>query len=196
MRYFSARVFNPALEIKKRPFKQEERTMMKKKMQEALNNQINEELYSSYIYEAMVAYFEEENLPGCAQWMRLQADEEIAHARKIRDYLFERGARVKLQAIKEPPLKWASALDAFEAAYKHECHISECIDKLASLAQKEEDHATRNFLEWFIAEQVEEEANADNMVQQLKRAKDAPGALFMIDREAGQRQAGGGEEEA
>ncbi len=161
--------------------------MMKKKVQDAFNAQINEELYSSYLYAAMRAAFEGMNLKGYANWMRLQVEEELFHARKFTDFVFERGGNVELKAIKQPPAKWDSPLAMFEAAYKHECHISECINKLATLAMKEDDHAARVFLEWFVTEQVEEEANADAMVQNLKLMKDAPGGLFMLDREAGQR---------
>lgn len=161
--------------------------MLKKKLQDALNTQINEELFSAYLYASMRAYFESLNLSGFSNWMRIQVEEELFHARKFMGYLFERGGDVKLKAIKEPQAKWASPLDAFEAAYKHECHITECINKLSTLALNEDDHATRIFLEWFVTEQVEEEANADGIVQQLRMVKDAPGGLFMLNREAGQR---------
>lgn len=164
--------------------------MMKQEMADALNNQVNEELYSAYIYAAMVAYFEEVNLKGFAHWMRLQTKEELSHAEKIVEYLFERGARVKLAAINEPPVEWNNPLEVFEAAYAHECHISDCINKLSSLAIKLEDHATRVFLQWFVEEQVEEEANADDMVQQLKLVEESRGGLFMLDRQASQRTEG------
>ncbi len=163
--------------------------MIKTEMAEALNNQVNEELYSAYIYASMVTYFEETNLKGFAHWMRLQTAEELAHAQKIVEYLFDRGGRVKLQAIKEPPAEWDSPLAVFEAAYEHECHISDCINKLSSLAMKLDDHATRVFLEWFVSEQVEEEANADDMVQQLKLVEASRGGLFMLDKQAAQRAA-------
>ncbi|HPO15735.1 MAG TPA: ferritin [Candidatus Hydrogenedentes bacterium] len=161
--------------------------MMKKKLQDAFNAQINEELYSAYLYAAMRAAFESMNLKGYANWMRLQVEEELFHARKFMEFIFERGGEVELKAIKQPQAQWDSPLAMFEAAYRHECHISECINKLSTLAMKEDDHAARIFLEWFVTEQVEEEANADGMVQNLKLMKDAPGGLFMLDREAGQR---------
>jgi ferritin len=163
--------------------------MLKPTVEQALNQQINEELYSSYLYASMVGYLENANLSGYATWMRIQVQEELEHAQKISHFLMERGGRLRLLAIQEPEHEWPSPLAAFEAAYAHECHISGCFDKLATLAINEEDHATRTFLEWFISEQVEEEANADKNVQQLKLAEGAPGALFMLDREAGQRPA-------
>lgn len=161
--------------------------MIKQKMVDALNAQINEELYSAYLYAGMRAYFESTNLKGFGNWMRIQVEEELFHVRKFMNFIFERGGEASLKAIKAPTMKWDSPLAAFEAAYKHECHISGCIDKLATLAMKEDDHAARVFLEWFVTEQVEEEANADAMVQNLKRMQDAPGGLFMLDREAGLR---------
>ena len=164
--------------------------MINKEMSDALNHQVNEELYSAYIYASMVTYFEEANLKGFAHWMRLQTKEELAHAQKIVEYLFDRGARVKMEAVEEPPSDWDSPLAVFEAAYKHECHISDCINKLSSLAIKLDDHATRVFLQWFVEEQVEEEANADDMVQQLKLVEASRGGLFMLDKQAAGRTEG------
>ncbi len=161
--------------------------MIKKEMLEALNAQVNEELYSAYLYAAMRAYFEAQNLKGFSNWMRIQTEEELFHARKIVEFIFERGGHAAFKAIKGPDADWASPLDAFKASYKHECHISECINKLATLALKHDDHAARVFLEWFVTEQVEEESNADQMVQNLTRMQDAPGGLFLLDREAGAR---------
>ena len=163
--------------------------MIAKEIQDALNQQVNEELFSAYLYTSMVNFFEQSNLKGFAQWMRLQVQEELTHTQKIVEYLFERGGKLELKEIAAPQADWASPLAAFEAAYKHECHISDCINKLSSLATEKQDHATKIFLEWFVSEQVEEEANADDMVQQLKLVEGAPGGLFMLNREAGQRQA-------
>lgn len=165
--------------------------MISKTMEEAFNKQINEELASAYIYAAMANHFANTNLTGFAHWMRLQTDEELLHARKFRDHLIDRGGKVVLTAIAAPQNEWKSTLEAFEAAYKHERHISECINKLSTLAQKEHDHASHQFLEWFVAEQVEEEANADNVVQQLKLVEGAPGGLFLLDREMAKRPAAG-----
>lgn len=161
--------------------------MIGKKMEKALNEQINAEMYSSYIYLAMAAYFESENLPGCASWMRVQTQEENAHAMKLYDFVCERGGRVVLKAIEQPPKDWKSPLAAFEAAYKHEQFITGRINKLVDLALQEKDHATNAFLQWFVNEQVEEETSADAVIQNLKMAQKAPGAMFMIDRELGQR---------
>jgi ferritin len=161
--------------------------MIKQNVLEALNAQVNEELYSAYLYGAMRGWFEKKNLKGFANWMRIQTEEELFHVRKFMAFIFERGGELKLKAIKEPAGAWNATLDIFEAAYNHECHISECINKLSTLAVNEDDHATRVFLEWFVTEQLEEEANADEMVQNLKLMQDAPGGLFMLDREVGQR---------
>lgn len=161
--------------------------MMKAELQKAFNKQINEELYSAYLYMAMVNYFESENLGGFATWMRAQTVEELTHANKLIAYLHERGGDVKLEAIAKPTATWKGALDAMQAAYKHECHITDCINKLYSAATKAGDHAAAIFLNWFVNEQVEEEANADEIVQQLKLAKDAPGPMFMLNRELGAR---------
>jgi ferritin len=162
--------------------------MISDKMEQAINDQINAELYSAYLYYAMSAYFEEKNLAGFANWMRIQALEEQTHAHKFYNYLNERGGRVKLDAIKAPEMSWESPLKVFEAAYEHECYVSDRINKLVALAQEEKDYATNNFLQWYVEEQVEEEASADEIVQKLKMIEAAPGGLFMLDRELGQRQ--------
>jgi ferritin len=158
------------------------------KMQAALNRQINEELYSSYLYLAMAAYFHGLNLEGFAHWMHIQSGEENGHAMKFFHYIYERGSDVKLMALKEPQHEWASPLAAFQDAYHHEQHISGLINDLVNLALEEKDHATANFLQWFLAEQVEEEASADRIVRQLTMIADSPAALFMLDREMAQRQ--------
>ena len=158
--------------------------MIVKKMQDALNDQINAELYSAYIYLAMAAYFESENLSGFASWMRVQTQEETAHAMKIFDFVNERGGKVALKAIDEPPAEWKSPLVAFKAASEHEQYIT---GRINDLVIKEKDHATNAFLQWFVNEQVEEETSVDSVVQNLKMAEKAPGALFMMDRELGQR---------
>ncbi len=164
--------------------------MMTKKMGKALNDQINAELYSAYMYLSMSAYFEAQNLPGFAKWMRIQWQEEVMHALKIYDYVNERGDRVVLKSIDEPPSKWKSPLDAFQATYKHEQVVTGRIDDLVNMAATGKDHATNAFLQWFVTEQVEEEKSADEIVQKLKRISDAPGGLYMLDKELGQRQSG------
>lgn len=161
--------------------------MIGKKMQEALNEQVNAEFYSAYLYLSMVAYFESKNLSGFATWMRAQTQEEVMHAMKIYDYVNERGGRVTLKAIEGPPTEWDSPPAAFEAAYQHERKVTGLINDLVNLAIEEKDHAANTFLQWFVNEQVEEETSVDNVVQNLKMAQDAPGAMFMIDRELGQR---------
>ncbi len=161
--------------------------MMKADLQKAFNKQINEELYSAYLYAAMVNYFEEQNLKGFASWMRAQVVEELNHAAKLIAYVNERGGSVKLEAIAAPTSEWKTPLAAFEGAYKHECHISACINDLYSRAVKAGDNAASIFLNWFVSEQVEEESSVDEIVQQLKLTQGAPGALFMINRELGAR---------
>jgi len=161
--------------------------MISKKIEDALNDQINAEMYSAYLYLSMVAYFESVNLAGFATWMRAQAQEEMVHAMKIYDFVNERGGRVLLKSIDAPTTEWDSPLAAFEAAYAHEQLVTGRINDLVDLAVAEKDHATNAFLQWFVNEQVEEETSADNVVQNLKMAQNAPGALFMIDRELGTR---------
>ena len=161
--------------------------MISKKIEKALNKQINAELYSAYLYLSMVAYFESVNLPGFANWMKVQTQEELVHAMKIYDFVNERGGRVVLKAIEAPPTEWDSPLDAFEATYKHEQKVTGLINNLVNLAIEEKDHATNSFLQWFVNEQVEEESSVDKVAQKLKMVEKAPGGLFMIDSELGQR---------
>ena len=161
--------------------------MFSKKMEAALNAQVNEELFSSYIYLSMSAYLESVSLKGHANWMRMQAKEELVHAMKFYDYIIERGGKVVLDTIKAPQTKWKSSLDAFEDAYKHEQYITNKINKLVDLANSQKDHATSSMLKWFVDEQVEEEASADEIVQKLKLAKNSPNAVFMLDQELGKR---------
>ena len=161
--------------------------MISKKMEDALNNQVNAELYSAYLYLSMAACFESMNLPGFANWMRVQTQEETTHAMKIYDYICERGGRVMLKAIEAPPANWKSPLAAFEAALKHEQKVTGLINNLVNLAVAGKDHATQIFLQWFVSEQVEEEKSADEIVQKLKLTKNMPGALYMLDKEMGQR---------
>jgi ferritin len=161
--------------------------MIGKNIQTALNNQLTAELYSSYLYLSMSAYFQSVSLPGFANWMRVQAQEELVHAMKFYDFINERGGRVTLQPVEGPPKQWSSPLDAFENAYKHEQKVTGLINDLVNLAIKEGDHATNIFLQWFVTEQVEEEASADEVVQKLKLMGGAKGGLFMLDREMGQR---------
>ncbi len=157
--------------------------MLSPKMETALNGQINAEYYSSYLYLSMAAYFDSISLQGFANWMRIQNQEEMFHTLKFFDFVAERGSRVTLTAIEAPETQWDSPLAAFEATLAHEQHVTGLVNKLVDLAVEESDHATNNFLQWFVGEQVEEEATADGLVQQLRLMKDAPGGLFMMDRE-------------
>ena len=161
--------------------------MISKKMQEALNDQVTAEFYSAYLYLAMEAYFESVNLPGFANWMRVQTQEELTHGIKIYDFLNERGGRVTLKAIDQPPSEWASPLAVFEAAYKHEQKVTGLINALVNLAVTEKDHAANSFLQWFVDEQVEEEKSASDIVGKLKLIKDSPQGLYMLDQELAQR---------
>jgi ferritin len=161
--------------------------MISKKMEEALNGQVNAELYSAYLYLSMESYFKSLDLNGFANWMRVQTQEEIVHVMKIYDFINERGGRILLQAIEGPPTQWDSPRAVFEAAYAHEQKVTGLINALVDLAIKEKDHATHTFLQWFVNEQVEEEASADTIIQQLKMMESAPGGLFMLDRELAQR---------
>lgn len=167
-----------------------ESMIVKEKVEEAINKQINAELYSAYLYLAMSAYYSSQNLHGFANWMKLQAQEEVNHAMKLYDYLLERGGRPVLKAIDEPPKEWESPLAAFEEAYEHEKKVTEMINDLLKLATEENDYATMSMLQWFIDEQVEEEASTCEVVERLKLASGFGGGLFMIDRELAQRKSG------
>lgn len=161
--------------------------MISKNMEEALNGQVNAEMYSAYLYLSMESYFKSLNLNGFANWMRVQTQEEMVHAMKIYDFINERGGGVTLKAIDGPPTKWESPMAVFKAVYEHEQKVTGLINKLVDLAIEEKDHATNTFLQWFVNEQVEEESSADAIVQQMKMMGNAPGGTFMLDRELGQR---------
>jgi len=161
--------------------------MISKKMVKALNEQVNAELYSAYLYLSMEAYFKSLNLNGFANWMMVQTQEEASHAMKIYEFINERGGRIILKAIDDPETEWDSPLAVFKAVYEHEQKVTGLINNLVNLAIEEKDHATNTFLQWFVNEQVEEESSADDMVQQLKMMEQAPGGLFMLDRELAQR---------
>ena len=161
--------------------------MLSQKVQGALNDQINAEYYSSYLYLAMAAHCEAINLDGFGNWLRVQAQEEMVHAMKFFDFVLERGGRVELKPLEGPPSSWESPLVIFEATLEHEQYITGRINKLVDLAIAESDHASNAFLQWFVNEQVEEESSADAILQQLKLMQDAPGGLFMMDRELASR---------
>jgi ferritin len=169
--------------------------MLSDKMLSAVNEQINAELYSAYLYLSMAAYFEDENLPGFAGWMQVQAQEETEHAMRFFAYVNQQGGRVRLGAIKEPPGEWASAGAAFENVLEHEKKVTSLIHKLVEHARSENDYATEAFLQWFVNEQVEEEASADEILQKLRRVTDAPQGLLMLDGQLAQRKREGDETE-
>ena len=165
---------------------------MNERIQTAFNDQINEELFSSYVYLAMAAHFEGMNLDGFTNWMKQQAQEELQHAMRLFDHINRRGGRVVLKAIGEPPLEYGTPLQAFEKALAHEQHITGCINELYRVALEENDYPAQMELQWFIDEQVEEEENAGRVVEQLRMAGDNQSALLMLDRELGQRSGGPG----
>jgi ferritin len=164
--------------------------MLSKEMEKAFNDQINAELQSYYLYLSMSAWFTSQNLEGFASWMKVQGQEEVTHAMKFFDQIHERGNTVKLQAMEAPQATWKSPLDAFEAAYKHEQYITGRINNLVKMAMQENDYASNSFLQWFVDEQVEEEASALAVVDKLKMVSEQPGGLYMLDREMAERKAG------
>lgn len=161
--------------------------MIKQSVQDALNEQIKHELYSAYVYLSVSAYCEAINLPGFAHWMRAQSAEERDHAMKIYDFINDRGGRVRLQAIEQPPSDFGTPLQIAEKGLEHERMVTGYIERLYELAVKEGDYPTQVMLQWFISEQVEEEKNADLLVEQLKMVGDNRTALLMLDMELGKR---------
>ena len=161
--------------------------MINEKMEQALNEQLNAEYYSSYLYLSMAAYFESIDLPGFANWMTVQVEEEMFHARKFYNYIIERGGRVILRTIEAPLTEWKSPLDAFEATLAHEQKVTGLINDLVYLARDERDNASEIFLQWFVSEQVEEEDNVNTIIAQLRLIQDNPQGLFMLNKDLGQR---------
>ena len=161
--------------------------MINKAIEKLINEQINEEMFSAYLYMSMSSWFESQNLPGFANWMRVQTLEEMTHADKFYHHLIDRGGRALLKPIKGPDTEWASPLAVFEASYKHEQHITSLINNLVDKALSEKDHAANAMLQWFVTEQVEEEKNAEQVIQKLKMMGQAPGGMFMLDQELGLR---------
>jgi len=162
--------------------------LLDKAVEEAMNEQIKNELFSAYQYLSMAAYCESENLPGFAQWMRAQAREETAHAMKFYDFILDRNGRVLLRGIDEPVVGFGSPLEVFERALEHEKKVTTMIHDLYGLAVRKNDYASQTFLQWFVTEQVEEEKNAGDVVETLKMVGDKSEALFLLDRELGQRR--------
>lgn len=159
------------------------------KVEKALNDQIRWEFYSSYLYLSMSSWYESKGLRGFANWEFVQAQEEKDHAIKLYQYVISRGGRVKLQPIEAPPFEWESPIDAFTVSLHHEEKVTSLINDLVNLAIQEKDHATNNMLQWFVDEQIEEEADAGQIVEQLKMMdKDTGlGLLYMLDKELGTR---------
>jgi ferritin len=154
-----------------------------KKLEDAINDQINAEIYSAYLYLSMAAYFDSINLGGFSNWMKVQYEEEMFHAMKFYNFIDERGGRVLMKPIAGPETNWESPLAVYQHTYEHECEVSARINKLMDLAIEENDHMARELLHWFIAEQVEEESSADKIVNELKLVGDNGQGLLMIDRE-------------
>jgi len=162
--------------------------MLKKAVEEAINEQIKQEFSSAYVYLAMSAYFESKNFAGFAKWMRLQHEEELAHAMRLFDYVHDRGGQVALHGIEPPPTDFSGPLDVFEQALTAERTVTQLINDLYRLAGDEKDPATEVALEWFISEQVEEEKTAEEIVEKLKLIGNNGMGLFMLDQELGARQ--------
>jgi ferritin len=175
--------------MRRRIMEMESENAMNAKIENAFNGQLNAELFSSYLYLSMAAYFEDQNLKGIAHWMRMQAEEENMHGMKFFDFINERGGRVTLAKISEPKTEWSSPLDAFNETCNHEAKVTGLIHDLVDLSLKESDHAANAFLQWFVTEQVEEESAAQEIRDKLKMIGDNPVALFMVDQELGQRAA-------
>jgi ferritin len=164
--------------------------MMTPSLTDALNEQLKQELYSSYLYLQMSAYCDNLSLPGFAHWLRVQADEEREHAMKFYDFILDRDSKVALQALPQPPREFGSPVDLFEKVLAHEQEITSLIEQLYRKASSDQDHATQIFLEWFISEQVEEEKTASQLLETLRMAGDSKVALLMLDRELAARTAG------
>ena len=161
--------------------------MISKKIEEALNQQINKEIYSAYLYQSMSAHTAFLGLKGFANWFAIQVQEELSHAQKIYDYVNDQGGKVKLMAIEKPPSEFESPLDMFEKTLAHEKFVTKSINELVDLAVKENDYATQIFLQWFITEQIEEESNDNDIISKLKFIGKDGNGLLMLDKELGVR---------
>ncbi len=162
--------------------------MLSKKLSELLNDQINFEYYSSYIYFSMAAQLKHDGLNGFANWMNIQTQEELCHGTGMLNHLIQRGSKAVLKQIPQPPVSWKSPLAIFENAYSHECIVTKRVNNIAHAAESEKDFALLNFIQWYIGEQVEEEANVLEIINQLKMVGDAKGGLFMIDKDLAMRK--------
>lgn len=163
--------------------------MISEKMQNALNSHLNEEFYSSYLYLSMAAYFEAKNLKGFANWFRIQTQEEHMHGMKFFDFILQKGGKVTLSQIATPKIKWKTIAEVFNDTLVHEQKITSLINKLVEVAMAEKDFATHTFLQWFVTEQVEEEANVEEIIQKIEMIGDNKSGLFLLDNELGSRVA-------
>lgn len=161
--------------------------MIPEKVLRLLNEQVGKEIYSAYLYLSMASYFDAEDFQGFAHWMKVQAKEELGHAMKIYEFIYERGGRVELPALEKPTCQWDSPLEVFKQALEHERFITSSIHNILEVARTENDHPTANFIQWFVKEQVEEEAQVELIVKKLQKLGDSPVALYMLDRELGNR---------
>ena len=161
--------------------------MITKKIEDALNGQLNAEFYSAYLYLSMAGYFESINLKGFSNWMRVQFLEEQFHTMKLYDYIYERGGKVMLRSVEAPPSDWDGAVAVFEATLEHEQKVTGMINELVYLARDEKDNASELFLQWYVNEQVEEEDNVNTVLGQLRLIKDSPQGMFILDKEMAQR---------
>ncbi|MBP3303774.1 MAG: ferritin [Muribaculaceae bacterium] len=161
--------------------------MLNSKVQDAINEQINAELYSAYLYLSMAQYFEAEGLPGFANWFKVQFQEEQAHATIFMNYVNQRGGRVLLKAIEAVPTTWESSMAVFEATLVHEQKVTALINSLYTLAMNEKDYATRDRLNWFVSEQVEEEDNCRELIDKLRLIGDNGMGIYMLNTELAAR---------
>ena len=163
--------------------------MISNKIEDALNEQVNKEFYSAYLYLAMSAYCNTIGLPGFAQWMRNQYEEEILHVTKMYDYILDQGGKVNLKLIEQPPQEYGTPLEIFEKTLEHEQFVTGCIHNLMGIAIDERDYATQTFLQWYVTEQVEEESNVNDVVAPLRMVGEDKGGLMMIDQQLALRKA-------
>jgi len=162
--------------------------MLDRKLLKMLNEQLNREIYSGYLYWSMASWFDANNLKGFAHWMKKQAEEEINHAKKFYEYINDRQEKVEMLPVEAPKSSWSSPLEVFEDTFAHEQKVTEMINSLVDAAREANDHATFEFLQWFVKEQVEEEANAEEVVQKLRFAGDSPSVILMLDQALGSRE--------
>ncbi len=161
--------------------------MLNKAMLDKLNDQLAKEAYSAYLYYSMVGYFETVNLKGFANWMLIQAQEEMTHVHRLFTYINDRGAQVQLSALDQPPNTWESVEGCVAETLEHECMISASINECVTLAMQENDHPTNTMLQWFVTEQVEEEANANDLLQKVRMIGDNSSGLYLLDNELSKR---------